>query len=209
MPGRGWSGPPARPQRPLLCSAVPPPDRQAEAAVLVDHVQELEPPPVSGGVELKVHGPHLVWVFGLVAPHRAVGGPGPLALPGDGPLQTLLPPEPLHPLVIHAPAFPPQQAAGHPPAPADLIGGDLAETMPQLSLLDRDDLWRMALSAAVLPHHSAHQPFRCPVTLLQDRDGPPAALRPQKFPSARSLSIAFSSCASASSFLSRAFSFSG
>jgi hypothetical protein len=58
--------------------------------------------------------------------------------------------------------------------------------MPQLSLLDRDDLGRMALSAAVLPHHSAHQPFRCPVTLLQDRDGPPTALRAQKFPSARS-----------------------
>jgi hypothetical protein len=105
-------------------------------------------------------------------------------------------------------ALPPQQAIGHSPAPADVIGGDFAVTMPQLSLLDRDDLGRMALGAAVLTHHSANHPLRCPVALLQDRDGPPATLRAQKFPSARSLSIAFSSSASASSFLSRAISFS-
>ncbi len=31
------------------------PDRQAEAAALVDHVQELEAAPISGGMELEVH----------------------------------------------------------------------------------------------------------------------------------------------------------
>jgi hypothetical protein len=36
------------------------PDGQAEAAVLVDHVQELDSAAISGGVELEVHGPHLV-----------------------------------------------------------------------------------------------------------------------------------------------------
>ncbi len=45
------------------------PDGQAEAAVLVAHVQELEPPPVGSGVELEVHGPDLMGVFGLVASH--------------------------------------------------------------------------------------------------------------------------------------------
>ena len=80
--------------------------------------------------------------------------------------------------------------------------------MTQFYLLDRDDLGRMALGAAMLTHHTAGQPLRCPVTLLQDRDGPAPAFRAQKFPSARSLSIAFSNSASAKSFLSRAFSFS-
>jgi hypothetical protein len=85
---------------------------------------------------------------------------------------------------------------------------DLAESMAQISLLDRDDHGRMALGTAVLTHDSAELPLGRPVTLLQDRDGPPAAFLAQKFPSARSLSIAFSSSASDRSFFSRAFSFS-
>ena len=108
--------------------------------MLVDHVQELESAAVSRGTELKIHGPHLLRVLSPVPPHRAVCGPCPRALPGSGPLQAFLPPEPLHPLVIDDPALPTQQAVGHPPTPADAIGGDLAETMPQLSLHDRDDL---------------------------------------------------------------------
>ena len=36
------------------------------------HVKELEPPAFGSGVELEVHGPHLRWVFGLMAPHRTV-----------------------------------------------------------------------------------------------------------------------------------------
>ncbi len=39
------------------------PDGQAEAAVLVDHVQELESAAVSRGIELKNHGPHLVGIL--------------------------------------------------------------------------------------------------------------------------------------------------
>jgi len=131
------------------------PDRQAEAAVLVDHVEELEPAAISGGVELEVHGPHLVGMLGPATPHRAVRRPCPLALPRSGPLQTLLPPDPLHPLVIHGPALPPQQAVGHPAVPTDVVRGDLAETLPELGLLDRDDLAAVALRAAVLAHHPA------------------------------------------------------
>jgi len=89
-----------------------------------------------------------------------------------------------------------------------VLSGDLAETLAQLSLLDRDDLAPMALGAAVLPRDPADKAFRSPVTILQNRDGSAAAFRAQKFPSARSLSIAFSNSASARSFLSRAFSFS-
>jgi len=52
-------------------------DRQAEPAVLVDHVQELQSPPIGGGIELKVQGGHLMRVLGLVTPRRAVGGATP------------------------------------------------------------------------------------------------------------------------------------
>jgi len=184
------------------------PDGQAQAAVLVDHVQELEPAAVSGGVELEVHRPDLMRVFGLVTAHRAVGGPCPLLLSWDGPLEALLPPEPLHPLVVHQPALPPQQAVGHAPAPADVLGCDLAEPTPQLGLLDADNLAAMTLGAAVLAHHPAGEPLRNPEQGAQSLNGSAAPLRAQKFPSASSLSMAFSNSASARSFLRRAFSFS-
>lgn len=181
---------------------------QAKAPVLIDHVQKLEPPTIDGGVELEVHRPHLVRVLGPVTPHRNICGPCPLSLPGSGPLQAFLPPEPLHPLVIDGPALPPQQAVGHPPATADVLSGNLLEALAQLGLLDIDNLAPMALGAAVLPRHPADKALRSPATRLQDRDGPAATFRAKKLPSARSLSMAFSSSASARSFLSRAFSFS-
>ena len=57
--------------------------------------------------------------------------------------------------MIDGPALPPQQAVGHPPAPADVLNGNLPETMAELDLLDVDNLAGMALGAAVLPHHAA------------------------------------------------------
>jgi hypothetical protein len=56
----------------------------------------------------------------------------------------------MHPLVVHRPAFPPQQALGHPPAPSDVFNGDLSETKTQLPLLDGDKLVRIAPCAAML-----------------------------------------------------------
>lgn len=76
--------------------------------MLADHVEKLEPPPIGGGIELEVHGLHLVWILSSVTPHRVVCWPGQLALPGHGPLQALLQQHPLQPLVIHAPAFSPE-----------------------------------------------------------------------------------------------------
>jgi len=43
------------------------PHSQAQEAVLVDHVEEIEPPLVSGSIELGVHCPDLVRVFSLMA----------------------------------------------------------------------------------------------------------------------------------------------
>ena len=77
------------------------PDGQAETTVLVDHVEELEPPADGRGVELEVHAPGLVRVLGLVTPHRVVIRACPLLLAGGGRLKPLLPPEPVLPLVVH------------------------------------------------------------------------------------------------------------
>ncbi len=154
--------------------------------MLVDHIQELESAAVSRGIELKMHGLHLVGMISPVPPHRAVCGPCPLALPGSGPLEPFLPPEPLNPLVVHAPAVPPQQAIGRPPAPADVFSRDLPQSMAELYLLNIDNLATMALGAAVLPRYPADKAFRIPVTILKNRDSPAAAFRAQKFPSARS-----------------------
>ena len=57
--------------------------------------------------------------------------------------------------------------------PSDVLYGDVAETMPELGLLQVDDLDRMALAAAMLAHDPADQPIGRPVKLLKDR----AALR--------------------------------
>ncbi len=54
----------------IPCPAGPPhPNGQAEAAVHADHVQELEPAAVSDSVEMEVHGPDLVGLFGLMTAH--------------------------------------------------------------------------------------------------------------------------------------------
>jgi hypothetical protein len=42
---------------------------QAEATILVDHVQELESAAVGRGIELEIHGPHLVGMVSPVTPH--------------------------------------------------------------------------------------------------------------------------------------------
>jgi hypothetical protein len=165
-------------------------DRQAQTAVLVDHVQEFQPPAIGGGVELEVHRPHLVRVCGLVTPHGAVGGTSPLLLSGSGPLQALLPPEPMHPLVVHRPALAPQHAVRHAPAPADVLGCDLPEPSPQLGLLDIDDFAAMPLGAAVLAHNPAGESLRYPEHGAQGLNSPAASFRAQKFPSASSYGFA-------------------
>jgi len=76
-------------------------DRQAEPTVLFYHFEELYSPRIDGGVELEVHGPHLVRVLGLVTPLLAISGPGTFLLARSRALEFLLPSEPVHPLVVH------------------------------------------------------------------------------------------------------------
>lgn len=55
-------------QRHLILGHAAPkyPNIQAEAAVLVDHIQEVESATISGGSELEVRGPDLLGMLGLV-----------------------------------------------------------------------------------------------------------------------------------------------
>lgn len=71
----------------------------------VDHVEELEPPPSCGGVELAVLHPHLVGMFSLVTPHREVTWACPLLLARRRAFVSF-PPEPVPPFVVNQPAFP-------------------------------------------------------------------------------------------------------
>jgi hypothetical protein len=69
----------------MLGLATPPyADHQAHAAVLIDHVQEFQPPAIGGGVELQDHGLDLVRVFGLVRPDGVISGPCSLRLERRG-----------------------------------------------------------------------------------------------------------------------------
>jgi hypothetical protein len=101
-----------------------------------------------------------------------------------------------------------QQPVGHRPFPADVPSRDLAEAPPQLGLLNVDNLAAMALGAAVLAHISAGESLGNPEHDLQGINSPTAPFRAQKFLSASSLSIAFSSSASARIFLKGTFSLS-
>ena len=83
-------------------------------------------------------------------------------------------------------SLPPPLPAGYSAAPADVIRRDLPQPMPELGHLQVDDLAAKALGSAVLAHNPAGQTLGDPVALLQDHDGPAAALQAQTFRSARS-----------------------
>jgi len=84
-------------------------------------------------------------------------------------------------LLVQRPALASEHPVGHPTAPANVVGGDLAETTPQLGILQVDDLAGVALGAAVLAHHPAGQAFRGPVKLLRNHDCPAKMYQAQKF----------------------------
>ena len=105
-PGRGWSGPPAPSPRPLPCQRRP--TRMGRQRRLVDQVEELEPPHIGGGFDLEVHRPYMVHAFSLLTSIRAIGRPDPLRLARRQALKAFFSPEPVHPVVVHHPALPPE-----------------------------------------------------------------------------------------------------
>ena len=83
--------------------------------------------------------------------------------------------------------------------------GQFTDTSAQLLLLNCGERYRPPLGVAVLPGQPTGTALRNPEAILQNRHGSAAAFRAQKFPSAKSLSIAFSNSASARSLFRRAF----
>ena len=83
----------------------------------------------------------------------AVIGPGALPPVRQGPLQPLLPPDQLHPLVVDAPAL-------QPPVPAHMAPGQLTDPPAQLLLLDIRHRHGPALGVAVLARQPAGTALR-------------------------------------------------
>jgi hypothetical protein len=55
-------------------------------------------------------------------------------------MEPMLGPKPVHRIMVHMPALPPERAVLHPPTPAAVLGSDLPEATPKLCLLSVDNL---------------------------------------------------------------------
>jgi hypothetical protein len=74
----------------IVGAALTRPDRLSEAAVLIDHVQELDTAAIGGGVELEEHRAQLWWILSPVPPQRTPAGTCPLLFPWSRSLQAFL-----------------------------------------------------------------------------------------------------------------------
>jgi len=68
----------------------------------------------------------------------------------QGPLQALLAPDPLHPLVVDAPTLDSQTPINQSPTPANVAPGQLSNPLSELMLLDVCHRHWPSLGAAVL-----------------------------------------------------------
>jgi hypothetical protein len=135
--------------------------------VLIHHVDELEPPPISSVVELETHAPDLIGLFSLVALHRAICRPGPLSLFVCRPLQPFFPPASVNTLVVLRLALTTQQVVGHALAPANVLSCNLPEPLAQLGFLYVNGLAAVVLGAGLLVHHAEGEPLLYPEQVAQ------------------------------------------
>ena len=90
---------------------------------------------------------------------------------GRGRCSTLLPPDPLHPLVIHGPTFQPEPPVDQSPTPANMTPGQLPDAPAQLLLVNRCHRYGPPLSVAVLTRQPAGSALEHPESILQNTDG--------------------------------------
>src|SRR6516165_3987562 len=176
------------------------------ASELIDHVEQLQHPPVGGLVELKIERPHLV---GTLRPqalrrNRRLAQPAALALALRHP-QPLLPPQALHPLAIHLPALLPQVMVRTAVPPAWTALGELAQLGAQRRVI-LTRLGLVTLRGAMLADHPACPALADAETVAQDRDRPAPADWAYQFPLAISFSATTSSSLSATIRFNVAFS---
>ena len=176
--------------------------------VLVEHRQKLQHTTVVRSRAHEVVGPDVILVQrpepdarSIVEPH-----PAPLRLPSRH-FEPLLPPDPLHTLVVHLPTLDAQQVrdlsvpvATEPARQPYHVGAQ--RRLVVAHLLDP------ALRRARLAQHTTRVTFTGPESLTYIHHTPPSALGAQKFPLAASSRISLSTVRFATARFRRAFSFS-
>ena len=150
--------------------------------------------------------PHHVGPDGAEGPDgHADASEGTLLL-AIGHTQAFCPPQAVDPLGVHPPAGVFRRPGGPAPAPAGTSSREVAEEGPEGELVVGRNGSGKALGGAGLTDHSAGPSFGHPELLSEGHDGPPAAVRGQKFPRFSSFSMSLSKERSATIFLSRWFS---
>ena len=151
------------------------PDRQAFPRELIHHVQHAILPSVMGAILHEVVRPDMVGPFRAETDAGTVAWPDPAALrlPGRD-LQPLLPPDPLHPLVVDHPARRiPQHGGNLPVAQPAVLPGQGHKVVRQLLLVfpaPRD----LALCRPVLAERRTGPALRDRQSLPDVRDARPA-----------------------------------
>ena len=162
-------------------------DRQALPRVLVQHCQQLQRTPVVRPRGHEVVRPDVAPIQRPQPDARSVVEPQPtsLRLPLRD-LQPLLPPDPLHPLVVHPPALDAEHVRDASVAVAAESTRESHDITSERPLVTRH-FPRPALGRAWLPEHPARSPLRRPELLTYTHHTTSSALGAQKFPSAASL----------------------
>ncbi len=149
--------------------------------MLVDDVQQFQPPAIGGLVELEVERPDVV---GTLRPQQlaAAGWAGALAPTRGRAAQALVTPQALRALAVDGEALPTQDGVRRLPAPAGMGPGDGPEPPANLVLPGRAGPRSQALGRSVVAEHPTGPTFGDPEALRQDHHGPTTALRGQNFP---------------------------
>ncbi|HEV2760616.1 MAG TPA: hypothetical protein VGV86_13715 [Acidimicrobiales bacterium] len=152
------------------------PHCQGLTGVLVDDVQQLQPPVIGGLVELEVQGPDVAGAFGAEELSAGVG-PAALALAGSGPAQALRARQALRSLAVDGPPLASKDGVGGLPAPSRMLPGDVTQAPTELVLLVGHRTTGQALGRPPLASDLAGSAFGDPEAFHQGHDGPTAALR--------------------------------
>ncbi len=163
-----------------------------ESSIRTHEAQEAPGPPVLRPLADEGVGPDVVRPLGAAPRAGAVGRPeAPPPRGCAGHPQPLLPPEPLHPLVVHPPALGPQQGRDAAVAVAPEAPRQCDQAGDQGGLVPRHP-GRVSLCPARLGQPPTRPTLRDGHDGLHVRDRLPPARRAQKFPDATSLRIALS-----------------
>ena len=129
-------------------------DGQGFAAVLVDHVQELEVPPISGLVELEVEGPHHARPDGTEGTHGHTDAAERSLALSVGHTQAFGTPEAMDPLVVDPPAGVSGRPGGASPTPAGSLQREVTQEGAEGELFVVRDGCGEALGGAGLADHA-------------------------------------------------------